>query len=105
MQTLSSGWTGPFLVTEKVSVVNYRIQLNLTGPSKVVHVDQLILDPCHQDRANWFRDKLARQIDEKVIDVGTDPIVSQQKTVGVSMSNLCHRSHRRLQRQSSSNRP
>ncbi len=30
MQTLSSGWTGPFVVTGKVSVVDYRIQLNLT---------------------------------------------------------------------------
>ncbi len=86
MQTLSSGWTGPFLITEKVSVVDYRIQLNPTKPSKVVHVDQLILDPCHQDRANWVRDELARQIDQRVVDVGTDPIVSQQKTVGVSIS-------------------
>ncbi len=32
MQTLSSGWTVPFVVTEKVSVVDYRIQLNPTGP-------------------------------------------------------------------------
>ncbi len=53
MQTLSSGWTGPFIVTEKVFEVDCRIQLNLTGPSKVVHVEQLILDPCYQDRANW----------------------------------------------------
>ncbi len=52
MQTLSSGWTSPFIVTEKVFVVDYRVQLNSTGPSKVVHVDQLILDPFHQDRAN-----------------------------------------------------
>ncbi len=56
MQTLSSGWTSPFVVTEKVSVVEYRIQVNPTGPSKEIHVDQLILDPCHQDRANWVRD-------------------------------------------------
>ncbi len=61
----------------------YRIQLNLS--SKVVHVDQLILDPCHQDRANLVIDELARQIDEKVIDVGTDSIVSQQMAVGVSI--------------------
>ncbi len=80
MQTLSSGWTGPYVVIEKVSVIDYRIKLTTTGPSKVVHVDQLILDPCHQYRANWDRDKLARQIDERVIDVGTDPIVSQQMT-------------------------
>ncbi len=52
MQTLSSGWTGPYVVSENVSVVDYRIQLNPTGSSKVVYVDQLIIDPCHQDRAN-----------------------------------------------------
>ncbi len=89
MQTLSSRQTCPFVVTEKVSIVNYRIQLNLPGPSKVVHVDQLILDPCHQERANWVRDELPRQ-EEKLIDVGTDPIVLQQTTVSCkhSMSNL-----------------
>ncbi len=86
MQTLSSGWTGPFVVIEKVSFVDYRIQLNPTGHSKVVHVDQLILDPCHQNRANWVRDELARQIEERVIDVGTEPIISQQMTVGVSIA-------------------
>ncbi len=59
MQTLSSGWTGLFIVTENVSVVNYRVQLSPTGPSKVLHVDQLILDNCHQDRANLIRDEHA----------------------------------------------
>ncbi len=73
MRTLSSGWTGPFVVTENVSVVVYRIQLHPEGPTKVVHVDQLFLDPCHQDRANWIRDKLARKTDERVVNVGTDP--------------------------------
>ncbi len=34
MQTLSSGWTGPFVVTEKVSVVDYSIQMNPTGLQK-----------------------------------------------------------------------
>ncbi len=86
MQTLSSGWTGPYVVIEKVSVVDYRIQMTPTGPSKVVHVDQLILDPCHQDRANWVREELASQLDERVIDVGTNPIFSQQMTVGVSIA-------------------
>ncbi len=87
MQTLSSGWTGPYVVIKKVSVIDYyRIQLNPTWPSKVVHVDQLILDPCQQDRANWVRYKLAHQIDERVIDMGTDPIVSQQTTMGVSIT-------------------
>ncbi len=99
MQTLSSDWTSPFVVIEKVYVVDYRIQLNPTGPSKVVHVDQLILDPCHQDRAIWVRDELARQIDKWVIDMGTDPIVSQQTSVGVNkivqMINVRRSSRRR----------
>ncbi len=85
MQILSSGWTGPFVVTEKVSVDDYRILLNPIGPSKVVHVHQLILDLCHQDRANWVRDEIAHR-DKKVIDVDTDPIISQQMTVGVSIA-------------------
>ncbi len=81
MQTLSIGWTGPFVVTEKVSVVGYRIQMNQTGPSKVVHVDQLILDPCHQYRANRVRDELGHRTEEWVIDVGTDPIESRTTRV------------------------
>ncbi len=32
---------GPLAVTEQVSVVDYRIQLNPEGSLKVVHVDQL----------------------------------------------------------------
>ncbi len=40
IQSVSSGWTGPFVATEKVSVVDYRIQMDPTGTSKVVHVDQ-----------------------------------------------------------------
>ncbi len=85
MQTLSSGWSCPFVVTDKVSVVDYRIQMNPTGPSKVEHVDQLILDPCHQESANWVRDELALHIEEWVINVGTDPIEPRTKTVGVSI--------------------
>ncbi len=86
MQTLSSGWTGPFVVTEKVSVGDYRIQINPTGPSKVVHVYQLILDPCHQERANWVRDELDGRIEEQVIDVPTYPIESRMMTLGVSIA-------------------
>ncbi len=85
MQNLSSGWTGPFIVTEKVCAVDYRIQLRPDEPSKVVHVDQLILDPCHQDRANWIRNELAHNVGKRVSDVGTDSIESQQMTDGVSI--------------------
>ncbi len=66
--------------------MDYIIQLNPTGLSKVVHVDQLIIDACHQDRANMVSDELARQREERVIDVGPDPIMSQQMTVGVSIA-------------------
>ncbi len=57
----------------------------------MAHVNQLILDPCHQDRANWVRDELAHHIEERVIDVGTDPIVSQKTTAGVSI--VCQTSY------------
>ncbi len=86
MQTFSSGWTGPFIVTEKVSIVDYRIQLRPNGSSKVVHVDQLILDPCHQERTNWIRDELASKIDDLMVEVGRDPLRPQQTTVGVSIA-------------------
>ncbi len=72
-------------MTEKVFVVDCTIQLNPTGPLRVVHVDHLILYPYHQYRANWVTDEVAHQ-EEKVIDVDTDPIVSQQTTVGVSIA-------------------
>ncbi len=81
MQTLSSGWTGPFVVTDKVSVVDYRIQLHPVRSSKVVHVDQLFLDPCYQERTNWIRG-------EMVVNAGTDLIRPQQITVDVSIANL-----------------
>ncbi len=86
MQTFSSGWTGPFLVAKKVSVVDYMIQLCPDMSSKVVHVDQLILDPCHQESTNWIKNKLAHKIvDDKVVNVVTYPIRPLQRTVGVSI--------------------
>ncbi len=91
MQTLSSGWTGPFVVTEKVSVVDYRIQLNPEGSSKVVHVNQLWLDTCQQDRTNWVRDELANLKDmNNMVDRGTSPNPTETVMVGVSI--VCQRS-------------
>ncbi len=56
------------------------------GSSKVLHVDQLILDLCHQEKTNWIRDELAHKIvNDKVVDMGTDPIRPQQTTVDVSI--------------------
>ncbi len=83
MQTLSSGWTSPFIVNEKVSVIDCRIQLNSEGSSKVVHLDQPGMHPCHQDKTNWSRDELAHHVDD---NVGTDPIRPQQTTLGVSIA-------------------
>ncbi len=56
------------------------------GPLKVLHVDQLNLDLCHQDRANWIRNQLARNVDDMVVIVGTDTIRPQQTTVGVNIA-------------------
>ncbi len=56
------------------------------GYSKVVDVDQLILDPCHQERTNWIRDKLAHKTDDQVVNVSADPIRPPQMTVRVSIA-------------------
>ncbi len=85
MQTLSSAWIIPFVVTEKVSVVDYGIQLRPEGSSKVVDMDQLFRDSCYQERINWIRDKLAHREDDKVVNVGMNPIRPQQTTVDVSI--------------------
>ncbi len=87
MQTLSSGWTGAFVVTEKVSVVDYIVKLNPEGSSKVVHVDQLWLDRSNQDRTNWVRDELDRVNDvNNVVDRGTSPSPTKKVTMSVSIS-------------------
>ncbi len=47
--------------------------IELLHEHAVVDVDQLILDPCHQEMTNWIRDKLAHKIvDDKVVKMGTD---------------------------------
>ncbi len=51
---------------EKVSIVEYIIQLTPERSSKVVHVDQLCLYPCHQERTNWIRDELVHQVDNRI---------------------------------------
>ncbi len=85
MQPLSSGWTGPFVVTEKVSVVDYKIQLKPEGSSNVVHVDQLRLHPCHQERTNWTGDMSRREV-KRIATRGTDPLRPRTTTVGMSIA-------------------
>ncbi len=58
LQTLYSGWTGPFVVVEKVPPVDYTIQFAPDAKKKTVHYGELQLDPCDQDRPNWVKDKL-----------------------------------------------
>ena len=40
-QKLGQGWTGPYLVTHKVSDVLYQIQASSSSRPKIVHVDNL----------------------------------------------------------------
>ncbi len=82
LTVMPSGWTGPFIVTEKVSVVDYKIQLNPDGSSKVVHLDQLWVDLYYQDRTGWIRVELAHRADERLT---TDPLPPRMATVGVSI--------------------
>ncbi len=70
----------------QVSVVDYRIQLRPEGSSKVVHVDQLWLDPCHQDRPNWITDEMNHCEVERITTRGTDPFHPRTVTVGVSIT-------------------
>ncbi len=51
----------------------------------MVHVDQLFLDPCYQEKINCIRDELARRKDERVVKAGTYLIRPQQMTAGVSI--------------------
>ncbi len=75
-------------MTEKVSVADYRIQLNPEGSSNVVHVDQLWLDPCHQDRTNWVRNELFLLKDvNNMVDKGT--LHSPTETVMMDISISC----------------
>ncbi len=60
LQTLSSGWTGPFVVVEKVTPIDYTIQFALDGRKNTVHCDELQMDPCDQNRPNWVKDELVR---------------------------------------------
>ncbi len=70
LQTLSSSWTGPFVVVEKVSPVDYTIQFAPDGKQKTVHYDELQMDPCDRDRPNWVKDKLKYKILQSVLIEG-----------------------------------
>ena len=61
-RTLSSGWTGPYVVVRKTSDVDYKIQIGPDEKPKYVHCDVLWLDPVSQDAPNWIRDKISSEI-------------------------------------------
>jgi len=59
-QTLNSGWTGPWVVVQKLSEVNYIIRQNRFDKEKVAHCDEMQPD-IYPNRGNWIRDELARR--------------------------------------------
>ncbi len=48
-------------MVEKVSPVDYIIQLSPDGKRKTIHCHELQFDPCDQERPNWIKDVLAHQ--------------------------------------------
>ena len=59
-QTLHSGWTGPWVVVEKLGPVDYWIRQNESDPGRVAHCDDLQTD-IYPERENWVRLELARR--------------------------------------------
>ncbi len=52
----------------------------------MVHVDQLWLGPCHQDRTNWIRDEMAHRDEENVANRRPDHLLPQFVIVGSSVA-------------------
>ena len=54
---LSSPWDGPYLVTQRLSAVTYRIRKGNSGKEKIVHFNRLWkVNPCHE--FSWDRSEL-----------------------------------------------
>lgn len=70
-QTLGLGWTGPYLVTRKLSDVNYQIQRGEHSHPVVVHVDQ---------PKPYEGTRLLYQIEERNLD---DIIELESETVNI----------------------
>ena len=52
-QKLGQGWTGPYLVTHKVSDVLYQIQASSSSRPTIVHVDNLLPYEAEIMLTNW----------------------------------------------------
>ena len=105
LKTLSCGWTGPYVVVKKLNFVDYLIKFSPDGKEKVVHCDDLQLDPCDQSRNNWIRDQIARQEDQDQDRIGIDNNKSIEipDTSGPEVSNVVDSSstqRKKLPRQS-----
>ncbi len=74
LQALSSGWTGPFIMVEKVTTVDNTIQFARDSKKKTVHYDELQMDPCDQDKPNWVKDEFSRRLIQDST-VSTDRVV------------------------------
>ncbi len=67
LHSLSNGWTGPFVMVENVSPVDYIIQFAPDGKKKTVHCDEQQMDTCNQDRTNWVKDKLTHRLNQNTV--------------------------------------
>ena len=52
-QKLGRGWTGPYLVVETITDVNFRIQEKPGGRTRIVHMDQIKLFEGDPPRESW----------------------------------------------------
>jgi len=66
-QTLNSGWSGPWVVTKKLSPVNYILQKNEADGGRIAHCDELQMD-IYPERTNWVRIELARRKRQQQIE-------------------------------------
>ncbi len=69
-EKLGKPWRGPFLITEKVSDVNVRVQASPTARSQVVHVDSLKLYEGCQAPQSW--------LSPLVVDTGIHESLSEE---------------------------
>jgi len=65
-RTLCSGWTGPHVVVKKLGDANYRLQTKPDGPTKIVHVDNLMIHKTMEDVPNWITERLSEDRNKQV---------------------------------------
>ena len=77
---LTSGWTGHQVVVKKLRNTNYRLQRKCNGPTKVVHIDNLMIHKTEEDIPNWITKRLCtdnKQVQTEQV-LGRDDEASEQ---------------------------